>query len=176
MTEHSHPALPKNKADLLDQLSNGRKHLQELVDALNDDQILFQGADGWSVKDHLAHLAMWEVGIAALLRKQPRWEAMGLDRDSVNLHDTHSMNATLDRKLKDLSLVAVKDLFQRSHRMLLTVLGELSDDDLQKTYSYYQPDEPGKDSGAPIIGWIVGNTYGHYNEHVEWIRALVERA
>src|SRR5687768_10007018 len=99
MTQHSHPAMPKNKAELLDQLSNGRKHLQELVDSLSDEQIMFQGADGWSVKDHLAHLAMWEVGMAALLRRQPRWEAMGLDRESVNLHDTHSMNVILDRKL-----------------------------------------------------------------------------
>src|SRR5688572_25512497 len=99
MTEHSHPALPTTKAELIDQLANGRKHLEELIASLSEDQLMRYGSDGWSVKDHLAHLAMWEVGMAALLRKQPRWEAMGLDREAVAQHDTHVMNAIIDRKL-----------------------------------------------------------------------------
>ncbi len=34
-------------------------------------------------------------------------------------------------------------------------------------------DEPGEDSGSPIVGWITGNTYYHYDEHSLLIEALV---
>ena len=56
---------------------------------------------------------------------------------------------------------------------MLTTLAGLSDEDLFKTYSYYQPDEPGDDSGDPILNWIMGNTYEHYAEHQAWIEALL---
>ena len=49
-----------------------------------------------------------------------------------------------------------------------------SDADLRKTYSHYQPDEPGEDSGEPIMRWVAGNTYEHYAEHQEWIEALIK--
>ena len=52
-------------------------------------------------------------------------------------------------------------------------LHALTDADLLKTYSHYQPDEPGEDSGSPIVGWITGNTYYHYDEHRVLIEALV---
>lgn len=47
--------------------------------------------------------------------------------------------------------------------------------DLFRTYSYFQPDEPGEDSGRPIIAWIIGNTYEHYDEHRAWIEELIAR-
>lgn len=52
------------------------------------------------------------------------------------------------------------------------MLARLHDADLLKTYSEFQPDQPGEDSGAPIIGWIADNTYEHYAEHQAWVEAL----
>ncbi len=52
-------------------------------------------------------------------------------------------------------------------------LSGLTDANLLKTYPYYQPDEPGEDRGSPIVGWITGNTYYHYDEHRVLIEALV---
>ncbi|GAB4335609.1 MAG: hypothetical protein Kow0010_23150 [Dehalococcoidia bacterium] len=37
----------------------------------------------------------------------------------------------------------------------------------------YLPDEPGEETGAPIVGWIAGNTCAHYEEHLAWISDLV---
>jgi hypothetical protein len=31
---------------------------------------------------------------------------------------------------------------------------------LLKTYSHYQPDEPGDDSGEAVLRWVVGNSSG----------------
>jgi hypothetical protein len=46
----------------------------------------------------------------------------------------------------------------------------LSDQDLQKPVSFFQTDSTKTD---PIIGWIVGNTFDHYAEHLPWIAAIV---
>ena len=53
---------------------------------------------------------------------------------------------------------------------LVAVLGGLSDDDLQKPYSHYQPTDP--DERRPVVGWVAGNTYEHYAEHIDWIKAF----
>ena len=47
------------------------------------------------------------------------------------------------------------------------------DADLQKPYSHYQPKDP--DEKRPVVGWVAGNTYEHYAEHIDWInQALSE--
>ncbi len=45
---------------------------------------------------------------------------------------------------------------------------------IKEPYSHYLPDEPGKDSGAPIIGWVIGNTNEHFDLHREWIENLTK--
>ena len=63
------------------------------------------------------------------------------------------------------------------HAVELAVRDRLSsrmtDDDLMRSYSSFLPDEPGEDTGAPIVGWIAGNTFGHYADHRAWIEAMV---
>ena len=51
-------------------------------------------------------------------------------------------------------------------------LVSLSDEDLHRPYSYYQPGSP---QTAEVIGWIVGNSYEHYDEHRPWIEAILGR-
>jgi hypothetical protein len=53
----------------------------------------------------------------------------------------------------------------------MTALEKLSDADLQKPYSHYQPGDP--DEKRPVIEWVAGNTYEHYEEHAGWIKELV---
>ncbi|MBC7872040.1 MAG: hypothetical protein H7Y09_14435, partial [Chitinophagaceae bacterium] len=47
----------------------------------------------------------------------------------------------------------------------------LSDADLMRPYNYYQPESA---QAAPIIDRIAGNTFGHYEEHIPWMQAIVE--
>ncbi|HMQ29448.1 MAG TPA: maleylpyruvate isomerase N-terminal domain-containing protein [Chloroflexaceae bacterium] len=42
---------------------------------------------GWTVRDHLVRLAVWAEGIAALLRRDDRWAAMGLVMDNPERDD-----------------------------------------------------------------------------------------
>jgi uncharacterized damage-inducible protein DinB len=168
-------AEPRDMSGLFDRIGRARSALKQTYAHLNDAQMIEPGADGgWSVKDHLAHLMTWEAGIAALLRHEPRWAAMGLDDETVRQNDEAGVNAIIDRHNKDRALPDVLADFEQTHRDLLAVLEQLTFDDLLKTYSYYQPNEPRVDSGRPILAWIAGDTYEHYEEHEDWVRAVVE--
>jgi uncharacterized protein (TIGR03083 family) len=125
------------------------------------------GADGWTVKDHLAHIAAWEYSLLALIEGNDRERAMGLSAavegiDNVNeavrkLHETDTPDEALA-------------YFRDSHARLVAALGKLSDADLQKPYSHYQPKDP--DEKRPVVGWVAGNTHEHYAEHIDWIKAF----
>jgi uncharacterized protein (TIGR03083 family) len=166
--------LPKTKAELIERIDHARRALDVATAGLSEAQLTAPGlSGGWSVKDHLAHLGAWELGIAALLRKEPRYPAMGLDGPPAPGEDADDLNKVIDERNKALSLEDVRSMLRDAQQGLLDALVPLSDEDLRKTYSHYQPDEPGDDSGEPIMRWIAGNTYEHYAEHLEWIGALV---
>jgi hypothetical protein len=145
-----------------------------MIDGLTADQLTTPGPDGgWSVKDHLAHMAMWELGIAALLRREPRWEAMGLSQDFVDESSEEEINAAIADTHKDLPLPEAKSLFESAHRDLLAALDALTDDELYETYTYFQPWVE-SDKGFPITNLIVGNTRGHWEEHTPWIQEILD--
>jgi len=58
------------------------------------------------------------------------------------------------------------------HARLLELLAPMTDADLLKSYSHYQPDEPGDDDGRPASDVIYGNSAGHFAEHLGWIKSL----
>ena len=160
------------KAELLERIAHGRATLEELIGKLTDEQLTTPGKDGCSIHDHLVHLAAWESGIAALLRHEPRWQAMGV-QDLVRRDDFDSINAKIRELHQRRTLQETRNYFDQTHLDLLAALNALSDADLLKPYAHYQPDEPRDDNANPILNWIIGNTFGHYEEHIEWISAWV---
>ncbi|MCB0189193.1 MAG: hypothetical protein KDE31_33215, partial [Caldilineaceae bacterium] len=55
----------------------------------------------------------------------------------------------------------------------LAALAPLTDEDLQKPYRHYLPDEPGEGDGPPAMNVVYGNSAHHFREHLAWIEALV---
>src|SRR5437868_1535935 len=158
-------------AEMISRIENGYKALQTLLNTWTDEQIVTPGGpDGWSVKDHLAHMAAWERGQAALMRREDRWKAMALSSDT---HDIEDMNKTIYANNRDRSLVDVRADLAEAHQQLVLALDSLTDADLLKTYWYYNPDEPGEDDGDPIWPLVVGNSYGHYEEHEPWMKEII---
>lgn len=166
--------LPKNKPELFAVMKRERDALEQVLNQLSDAQMLAPGKDGWNVKDHLAHLTAWEQGIAALLQKKSRHLAMGFTLDEWLNTSEEEKNARIVERSQTRALAEVHAAFAQSYQQMLDVLNRLRDEDLFKTYSHYQPDEPRKDSGSPILAWIAGDTYAHYAKHSGWIRRLIE--
>ena len=49
-----------DKDALLQHYRHMREDLRSAIDGLSDEQMAEPSLDGWSVKDHLAHLALWD--------------------------------------------------------------------------------------------------------------------
>lgn len=163
---------PTDKATLLELIQRHRAELEATLEPLNHDQLLAAPAGGWSIKDHLAHIAAWEQSIVALLKRRPRYEGLCVDRSTYESHDVDAVNNSIYRQNRDRSVEDVLADFHTSHQELLDHLAGMRDGDLEKPYSYYLPDESGEETGAPIVEWIAGNSYHHYAEHLEVIREL----
>ena len=99
---------------------------------------------------------------------------MGLEPQFVyHSEDFDEINALIYHLHKNESLQRVITYFNTVHGQFAHAIRHLHHEDLYQPYSYYQPDEPGVDSGEPIIKWLVSNSYGHYAEHLEWIHKMI---
>jgi hypothetical protein len=168
-------ALPRDRDELLRRIDQGWAALERTIGGLTEQGLTARrDAAGWSIKDHLASLAAWERSIAYLLQGRPRHAGLGVPEAVYRTAGDDGINAAIQRQHADRPAAAVLSDLRAGHRHLLGVLAGLTDADLRRTYSHYLPGEPGEETGAPIVGWIVGNTYEHYREHLAWIEALIE--
>jgi len=52
--------MPEDKQALLNHYRHTRDELLAAIDGLSDELVIETSLDGWSVKDHLAHIATWD--------------------------------------------------------------------------------------------------------------------
>ena len=169
----NHPDATLSKDQLLALMKRGWNDFDSFMSQFSEAQITQPtDAAGWTVKDHVAHLARWEDGIWALLNSQPRNVQMGVPDDLWAQNDYDAINAALRDLDKDLTLEQVRQHFSDVHERLIAKIEALSDADLQLPYEHYRP---GSGMDKPVIGWISGNTHEHYAEHKPWITAIAEK-
>jgi hypothetical protein len=60
MAESDGDTFPATKAELMARIEREWAVLQALLAQVSEEQMEAPGADGWSVKDQVAHLAAWE--------------------------------------------------------------------------------------------------------------------
>lgn len=157
---------PQNKSELISQIERSRGALLDLVHRFSEAQRVLPGPNGWSIKDHLAHLAAWEAGMAARILDRPRWEAMGLSKEDLIGKNVEEINEKIFKRYKDTPLEQVEAFFDLAHQLMLAALEQTRDKDLSKRY----PTRSDPTEGATLLSFIAGDTYEHYREHVEWIR------
>ena len=52
--------MSESREELLQQYGDMRKELLSAIDGLSDEQMIDPSLDGWSIKDHIAHIAFWD--------------------------------------------------------------------------------------------------------------------
>jgi hypothetical protein len=162
--------VPITRNNMLHHISQGWDALHAYLDTLSEDQLTGPvDAAGWTVKDHMIHLAVWEDGLLALLNGESKRQAMGVDSATWKA-GLDPINAAIQQRLRHVPLDEVRETMRRSHARVVTKIETMSDEDLMRPYSHYQPHS---DDDRPIFGWIVGNTFGHYEEHIPWMQAIV---
>ena len=155
--------------ELIERIAEARGTLDAVVEPLtpSDREVPLGGS--WSVKLHLSHIADWEVGILALLRRESRIDAMGLTKALWEAGDTDAMNAAMADRARPHALAEVLTRYESVHEALISEIGTMADGDLQLPYSQFDSTVSPVNAG-PILSWIAGNTFGHYPEHARWIR------
>jgi uncharacterized damage-inducible protein DinB len=176
MTTQSKP----NKSAFLQTYAKDRATLHAFINALTESQLSGPtDAAGWTIKDHLAHLAAWQLGIAVLLQGGKRWEAMGLTSAFVKKSEGFEpLNAALQRRHSKLSAREVLELLSNADAQFLFALSKLSSADLAKSYAHFSGEPPTKQTAQPVMGWVDGDSAHHFREHLPWMRKILsgERA
>ncbi|MBK9123428.1 MAG: ClbS/DfsB family four-helix bundle protein [Chloroflexi bacterium] len=145
--------------------------LHDYVDTLAPQQITaLTDAGGWTIKDHLIHLALWEGHLLRILNGEDLIAGFGVSEE-VFKKGSDAVNAVLQPRYSDMPLDEVRAVMAESHAAVVARVAAMSEADLALPYHHYQPTSR---RNAPIEGWIAGNTSGHYNSHLRWIKAIVE--
>ena len=164
------PAEPATRAELLDRVQADWAALQYIVSGLSDAQLTGAGPEGWSVKDHLAHIAEWERGCTGVLAHRPQADAFGIDAQAYATLDIDQLNDVFYQRHRAEPIGDVKALAYAAHADMLAAISKLHDADLQRSVSEYgmtaNPDRR-------LIEKIAGDTYAHYAEHTDWINNLL---
>jgi hypothetical protein len=160
--------LPKNKAELLERIHRSRAALEKMISALAPEELETPLPTGWAVKDHLAHLAAWELGIAELLRRRPRFNAMQVEEVGEGDHSEDEINDLIFQRHTGMTTSETMEYFHAAHRQMIEALDGLDDADLYRPYhEFLQDGEEGPEN--PVIHWIIGNTYEHFDLHRGYI-------
>jgi hypothetical protein len=166
---HASPAAPHDKASLLARIRAARAALEQALDRLDEAALTRPGPDGWSIKDHLFHIAAWLRKTTAVLHGKPGHEAMQVPFALYNAGDEDGINALLQQHSEPLSLAEVLADFRASHATILAYIEGQPEARLSATYNPNDPDDHRR-----VIEAIAGNTYEHDEEHLGWIEARMK--
>ena len=162
-----------SKTELMDRITAGYEALERVLRGLDDTQLSRSGSDeGWAIKDHLFHLAAWERGIAWLLGRRSRTEGMEITAEEWYTLTMDQVNDLVYLRHRERPAAEALTAFREAHREMLDALAPLSDVDLQRPYEAYG-EGGGRSADRPIIGWIIGDTYAHYEEHLTYLQAIL---
>ncbi len=166
---------PRNKAELIAAIRDEHKQMEELLAGLAESELTAPVLDtGWSVKDSLAHLVAWEKLMLGWVESSMRGvppltytpEFVAMD-DEAQEEVGPRLNDHLFQQNRGRALDDVLADFRRTHEQVVKEIEALSEDDI------FGPDRFPWRKGKPLLPTIAGNTYGHYEEHIGWIRARV---
>lgn len=162
-----------DKQTLITRMNEGLSDFLAFLDQFSEAQLLEPtDAAGWNARDHITHLAVWADGVAALLRHEDRWAAMGISEALGESHDFDAMNEAIVVQHRHLSPQEARRWLVNAHEQLVAAMEPLDDDGLQLSYERFVPPFT-VDDGSPIVSYIKADTYEHYEEHAPWIEALI---
>lgn len=154
-----------NKNDLLEKLAQSRADFLELLEPFSEEDLLAPSLpNGWSIKDVLVHLLLWEAELIKLLFQAlqgriPQTALISNEPDEVvnaRWYAAHK-DRELEQALKDFDLIRDQTIRR---------VEAFSDTDLTNPRRFRWSDN------KPLWQWIVSSTIEHEEEHTPEIRTL----
>lgn len=148
-----------DRATLLQTIQAAYDRLDATLATLSDDQLTLPGGGGgeWTVKDVLAHLTWWEHYTVRRLSGASQLIQDGEDGNTI-LDDT---NKHVYEENRQKSLAAVQAEFREAFQQIRAAVEALPADRI---------------ANEDTQSLIAGNTYDHYGEHLQTIRATTSHA
>ena len=159
------------KTDLIENINRAWSTLDGVIAGSDEEALTMPGGDGWSVKDHLAHIEGWERYLLAVLERRSPSAAIGIDLATVRSTAEDPLNELIIEPTKAQPLSQVLADLRRTHESLLAVIAALPEDDLERLAADYQPEELTGDTDS-VAGWIAHICDEHLRDHVDWIQGL----
>lgn len=159
-------------ADLDYALRTAWSELESFLAQLTEPDLLARDASGWTITDHLTHLAAWEDSVAALFRDRPRHEGLGVGAEFYAVAPFDEINDVVMRAHQHLTLAEATAALRRSHDALLESILTLSGADLDRTVAGLFP-AASRDDHRRAMDFIYANSAGHFSEHLDWMRAIL---
>ena len=160
MTSHLQP---QNKQELLSLISREWTALMDVVARLDETQMTTPDAGGWSPKDNLAHLAEWmKIQLGYHMDHRPAHEVMGVPPEvTKDEWDYDLINRMLLERNQARTVEDVLDELKNVYAQVVDRLKSMPFEELLKPRWPEHPDSP------PLLGYVIGNTSGHFEEHRE---------
>jgi hypothetical protein len=159
-----------DKAALLEAIRAERTALEETLTGLSGAQMIQTDLEGaWSVKDILVHIVAWEGWMirwtGQLLRGETPHDPPSVETEE----DVDRLNAENYQRNRDRTLEDVLSDSRRSYGAALALVESLPEEALREEHPDTWPH-------GPLWRGLAANTCWHYREHLDSIRATIERA
>lgn len=167
--DNSFSTPPKDKAELVRRIQAARDELEDFLGQQSPEALAQPGPDGgWSVLDHLIHLAEWRWKQLALIQGQPGYRGLRIDAQTYETAGLDEVNAILYKRNRDLPSAKKLDEFNKAHAAVLEAIGRMDEADLQGPNNRSDPTD-----ARSLLEGIIGNTYEHDLEHLGWIKEML---
>jgi uncharacterized damage-inducible protein DinB len=141
--------MPADRDTLLQSYRQSRETLLAAIDGLSDEQMTQTSIDGWSVKDHLAHIAFWdEIRSSEVTRISAGFDSAW----RMKPEQDEALNEITYDERRNLSLEQVRWELDTSRQRLLDAIESATDRGLD-----------------PSLYGEAGLVSGHEAMHTAWI-------
>ncbi len=150
--------------DLLERAERERAELAALWACLSEEQMTRRPGPHpeWSVKDIIAHITWWEQAATNMVSRALGGEML------ARTETPDEINARVFHDNRDMPLETVLEMFELSFPPLEQLVGRMTDEEINDP-------EICDIRGLPLLAFLVGNTFAHYADHVDDLRAYVDR-
>ena len=160
-----------DKVTLHDKMDSGYAELERLFASLDEAQMTTAGADGgWSIKEILAHITAWHYRLLDRIGAIMRNEEPALLISGASDEEIDRLNAQFYEENKARPLNEILSELRASHLQVVESVRAMTDEDLT------DPQRFAWMGGDPFWKLVAGDTYEHYQEHMESIKELASRA
>ena len=165
--------MPASRAELHAEIDTAWSELDIFLAEVVEATPAAKDANGWTVKDHVTHMAIWGDSVAVLFRGGYRHEALGISEDVYSTASFDEINEIIRQREGRIALSQAIRLLRDMHGELMRGVESLPDADLGRAVRDVFPLAPRTDDRF-VADFIHENTAAHYSERLPWMRKLVK--